>query len=311
MTKKTKNLAEFVRPLNINGLEGRMLRLPPPKGKKSEVLLIYGHHASLERMFGMVEAINKYAGVTMPDLPGFGGMQSFYKIKQKPTLDNYADYLAAFIKWRYKQSNINIAAISLGFIIVTRMLQRYPELAKRVNIVVSFVGFASREDFSLSKNKLFIGRTMSRTFSLALPAAFLKIFLLRKPIIRGAFNHLGKDHAKLQDAESEEERKKRIEFEVVLWQCNDIRTHMYTLKTMLTLDILDRTVKDVPLHYIGVSNDHYFNAHTVEQHMRVIYPDCTFVTAPLKAHAPTVIADAREATRFLPAKTRALLRSLK
>src|SRR3982751_3045218 len=95
-------MTDYIRPLEMNGLTGRMLHMPAPKNKKRDILLIYGHHSCLERMYGVAEDLNQYGAVTMPDLPGFGGMDSFYKIGMEPTLDNLADYLAAFIKLRYK-----------------------------------------------------------------------------------------------------------------------------------------------------------------------------------------------------------------
>ena len=100
MKSNVKNPSDFITPLIINGLHGRVLHIDATKKTAAnlEILLIYGHHASLERMFGIVEDIAQYGNVTVPDLPGFGGMDSFYKIGEKPTLDNLADYLATFIK---------------------------------------------------------------------------------------------------------------------------------------------------------------------------------------------------------------------
>src|SRR3712207_1180020 len=100
MAKITRDPADYIEPLNINRLEGRMLRLPAPDTKQAagrEILFVYGHHSSLERWWGLIQALNRYGAVTMPDLPGFGGMDSFYKIGKKPTIDNLADYVAAFI----------------------------------------------------------------------------------------------------------------------------------------------------------------------------------------------------------------------
>src|SRR5687767_12840820 len=113
----TKRFSDYVVPLEINGLNGRMLKIPPPDGRKREILLIYGHHASLERLQGLVELLNDYAGVTMADLPGFGGMDSFYNIGKKPTLDNMADYLAAVIKLRYRNRRFTIVGVSFGFLV--------------------------------------------------------------------------------------------------------------------------------------------------------------------------------------------------
>src|SRR5438128_12108327 len=115
---KPKNPQDYIEPLFMNGLQGRMLRLPAPKGKSRDILFVYGHHSSLERWWGVVQDLNQYGSVTMPDLPGFGGMQSLYKIGEEPTIDNLADYLAAFIKLRYKNKKITIAGLSFGFVVV-------------------------------------------------------------------------------------------------------------------------------------------------------------------------------------------------
>ena len=60
-----------------------MMYVPGPKNRDRNILLIYGHHAMLERWWGLVENLNLYGTVTMPDMPGFGGMDSFSKIGQK------------------------------------------------------------------------------------------------------------------------------------------------------------------------------------------------------------------------------------
>jgi pimeloyl-ACP methyl ester carboxylesterase len=126
--KNQTNPAECIEPLHINGMRGRMLHLPAKNKNKREILVIYGHHSLLERWWGLVQNFNDFGGVTMPDLPGFGGMESFHKIGKQATLDNYADYMAAFIKLRYRRKKVSIVGISFGFLVATRMLQRYPEL---------------------------------------------------------------------------------------------------------------------------------------------------------------------------------------
>ncbi len=140
-------------PLNMNGLQGRMLRLPAPPSKKRDILFVYGQHSTLERWWGLIQELNRYGSVTVPDLPGYGGMDSLYKIGKSPTFDELADYLAAFVKLRYKRGRITIVGLSIGFAVVTRMLQRYPDLAKRVDLLVSVVGLAHHDDFVLSKSR--------------------------------------------------------------------------------------------------------------------------------------------------------------
>src|SRR5262245_38040269 len=129
-------MSDHIRPLEMNGLKGRMLFMPAPKNKKRNILLVYGHHSSIERMYGVAEDMNQYGEVIMPDLPGNGGMDSYYKIGIKPTLDTMADYLAAFIKLRYKNKRVTICGMSLGFVITTRMLQKYPDLTKKVDLLI-------------------------------------------------------------------------------------------------------------------------------------------------------------------------------
>src|SRR6202020_969820 len=104
MSKRFVNPADFIMPLNINGMEGRMLRIESPnRHNKREILLIYDMQSNLEKWWGLAVALKSYANVTMIDLPGLGGMDSFYSIGLKPTLDNMADYIEAFIKLKYKR----------------------------------------------------------------------------------------------------------------------------------------------------------------------------------------------------------------
>ncbi len=303
--QKPLNPDDYIVPLNMNGLRGRMLRIPPKGSKKREILLIYGHHASIERQFGLAEDLSRYGGVTMPDLPGFGGMESFYKLGEKPTLDNLADYLAAFVKLFYKRRRVTILAMSFGFLVTTKMLQKNPELAKKVDLLVSVVGFAHKDDFKFSKKNYNLMRWSASFFSNRLPAWVVKNVALRAPFILATYGMVADTHSKLQDAD-EEERKRRIEFEVYLWQCNDARTYMDTSITMLTADVCDKQV-DLDVYHITVSADRYFDNHLVEQHLGVIYKNVTIVPAKMSAHAPTVVADAKAAAPLVPPQIRKLL----
>ncbi len=303
--KQNHNLEEAIVTLNINALRGRMLRVSAKSKKSREILLVYGHHASIERMVGFVEELSKYGAVTLPDLPGFGGMESFYKIGEKPTLDNLADYLAAFIKLRYKRRRITILGMSLGFLIVTRMLQKYPDIAKRVDLLVSVVGFAHHEDFILPRRIRWPLRITASIFSNKYPALFMKTFILRGPVIRACYALVADSHSKLKDADKEEQSQ-RINFEIGLWQSNDIRTYMDTTVTMLRADTCGVQVA-LPVHHVAVDVDRYFDNHRVEQHFGVIYEHVYIINARQKTHAPTVVATAKEASAFIPPALRRLL----
>jgi pimeloyl-ACP methyl ester carboxylesterase len=308
MPKKTaKSPAEHILPLYINGLSGRMLRLPAPPRRKREILVIPGHHTSIERLAGLTQYINQFGAVTLPDLPGFGGMDSFYKINEKPSLDNLADYLATFIKLRYKNRRFTVIAVSVGFAIVTRMLQKYPEIAKKIDLLVSLVGFVHKKDFKWKKSTIFVMKNGSRFFARRMPAAFGQHVILRGPVIRATYGLVEAKHPKLKNVASTKDRDERINFEVKLWQINDIRTYMDCTVTMFKMDLTHEHV-DLPVYHVAVENDHYFDNLVVEQHMRAIYKDFNLITTRMPMHAPTVIASKEEVEMFVPPKLRQMLR---
>lgn len=304
--KVLKNPADYVVPLNMNGLEGRMLRLPAPKTKKAsqrEILFVYGHHSSLERWWGLMLALNHYGAVTMPDLPGFGGMDSFYKIGKKPTLDNMADYLAAFIKLRYRRKKVVICGLSFGFIVVTRMLQRYPELTKKVTLLVSLVGFAHKDDFTFSKPRRYGYILATRMLSHRLPATIFRYTALNSWVLQTFYGHTHNAKNKLGLANDKEELEMLKKVEVGLWHDNDVRTWAFTTAEFLTFDNCKAQVK-LPLWHITAAKDHYFDHNIVEQHLQIIFTDVQTAEYDLGAHTPTVIADEKIASGLLPAKLR-------
>lgn len=301
----SKRAKDFIVPLNINGLQGRMLHVPPPAGKKRQILFVYGHHSSLERWWGVIQDLNQYGSVTMPDLPGFGGMDSFYKIGQKPTIDNLADYLATFIKLRYKRGHVTIAGLSFGFVVATRMLQRYPEMAEKVELLVSVVGFSHKGDFAFSRTRWRFYRYSAGLFSHFLPAVFFRNVVLHPSLLRLAYARTHNAQQKFAGM-SKRERKATMDFEIHLWHCNDVRTYMATTVAFLTLNNTSRPV-DVPLWHISVKADQYFNNIRVEQHLRLIFRDFHEAEANMSAHAPSIIADVTAAAPMIPKKVRDIL----
>lgn len=301
-----QNTKYSIKPLIINELKGRFLEIPSKnKSKKRQILLIYGHHASIERMIGIAENLSEYGDVLMPDLPGFGGMDTFYKIKKKPNLDNLADYLATFIKLKYNDRQLTIGAMSFGFEIVTRMLQKYPELQPQVDLLVSLVGFSKYNDFKFKKSTLFLFKTVSTIFSWYIPSQILKHVFINGPVIKTCYKMVADKHVKMKDADIEE-RDKRIAFEIILWKCNDIRTYMYTGHTMITSDLTKIPV-DVKMAHVSVIGDQYFNNEVVDQNLAKIYKDPMIFRATMANHAPTVISEAEDAAEFMPKDLRKIL----
>lgn len=298
-----EGMQKHIKPLNMNGLEGRMLRMKASsnsseKAKKREILLIYGHHPSLERMYGFAEVLSDYGNVTMPDLPGFGGMESLYKLDIEPSYDNLADYLAAFVKLRYKRKKFIIAGFSLGFVIATRMLQRYPELTRQVTMLVSIAGFSHKYDFTFSPARLRAYRLASSVVSKRLPAALFYNVALHPAVIRRMYAYGHNSKSKFKGVEGDE-RKLALDFEVRLWRMNDVRTHMSTASQMFKLDNCQVQV-DIPVHHISIGTDQYFDSRTVEQHMRVIFTDFTEHHAEIDRHAPSIIARREDARPLFP-----------
>ena len=282
-----------------------MLRLPAPANTKREILFVYGHHSSLERWWGVVQDLNQYGAVTMPDLPGFGGMQSLYKIGEKPDIDTLADYLAAFVKLRYNRKRVTIAGLSFGFVVVTRMLQKYPDLVKKVDLLVSVVGFAHKDDFTFSRPRYLFYLSGAKFFSWRPTAIFFRNVFLHPFLLRRVYGKTHNARQKFQNVRRDQ-IKGLMDFEIHLWHCNDVRTYMYTTVEFLKLDNCKKRV-DLPLWHIAVKADRYFDNHLVEQHMRVIFNDFHQAKSRMDSHAPSVIADMKTAAPLIPAKIRKIL----
>lgn len=304
-TTASDSPADYIVPLYINGLNGRMLKLPASGTQKREILFVYGHHSTIERWWGLVQAFSEYGTVTVPDLPGFGGMDSYYKIGQKPTIDNLADYLASFVKMHYKHRRFTIAGLSFGFVVATRMLQRYPDLAKKVDLLVSVVGFAHYDDFAFSPTRYRWYLRGSKFLSHKLPALFFRNVALHPAVLRAAYAKTPNAKHKFAQA-NPEEYKRFMDFEVHLWRVNDVRTHWFTTVQLLTVNNCHKKV-DLPVWHIAVAGEKYFHNQRVEQHYRVIFNDYHSALSHLNNHAPSIIATKEEAAPLIPQEIRELL----
>lgn len=305
MPKKEVKAEDFIVPLNMNGLQGRMLRLPAPKGENREILFIYGQHSSLERWWGLAQELNKLGALTMPDLPGLGGMTSLYKLGQQPDIDNMADYLAAFIKLKYRNKKVMIVGMSLGFVIVTRMLQKYPELTKKVDKLISVVGFAHKDDFVFSKRRKRIYKLGSKVFSRRIPAFIIRYTALQPFFLNRAYHKTHNAKEKFANISGDEFRR-TMDMEIQLWHINDIRTQFKHNVEMFELDNTGRRI-NLPVYHVASRKDRYFDNVRVEEHMRRIFSDFKIYYMKSHNHAPTIITNARDAAPFIP---RALRREI-
>lgn len=306
MASTARNPADYIKPLNINGMDGRMLHLPAPKRKNKDIMFVYGHHSSLERWWGVMEVLNRYGSVTMPDLPGFGGMDSFYSIGQKPTIDAMADYLAAFIKLRFKRKKIVLVGMSFGFVVATRMLQRYPELNAKVSMLVSVVGFSHHDDFNFTKTRYLSFLTLARVLQHRPFSWLFRYLALNSKVLHAAYAQTPNAKHKFAQVDGRDEFERIMNIEIGLWQSNDVRTYMHTTVEMLTLDNCTIRV-ELPVWHVYSVTDHFFDNYMVEQHLRVIFKDVKLAETDLGAHAPSVIADAEAAEPLVPPKLRRVL----
>jgi pimeloyl-ACP methyl ester carboxylesterase len=299
-----RRVADFIKPLNINSLEGRMLVIPTTKGRNRKILFIYGQHSSLERWWGLIQELNRYGEVIVPDLPGFGGMQSLYEVGSKPTIDNMADYLADFIKLQLPGEQLTLMGLSLGFPIITRMLQRHPGLVEKVDLLVSVVGFARFDEFTFSKSRnrayrygasLFVHRPFNLVLSAAINPKMLRYFYHR------SFNAKDKFVGK-----SGEAFEKTMDAEIKLWKQNDVRTWTKTTSEMFVLDNCQTPI-NLPVWHVSVKNDKYFNQKLVKKHFLQIFTDYHQLQSKAATHGPSIIATAKEAAPMIPSELRQLL----
>ena len=308
MSKLPNDPAEFIQPLHINGMSGRMLVAPPTGPSDQEILVLYGHHSSLERWWGLIQNLQEMGRVTMPDFPGFGGMDSFYGIDEKATLDRFADYMAAFVKMRYKRKKVSIVGISFGFIVATRMLQRYPELTKKVDMLVSAVGFTHYDEFRFTPSRMRMYRFMSGLITNPLTAYAFRKAALNKYMLRAAYARTHNAKHKFKQANGDKQLfDAMMDMEIGLWQTNDVRTHFATTKEILHVDNVSIKI-DLPVWHIFTPHDNYFDNEIVEQHMKIVFAD--YIPAPITsvAHAPSVIASKEEAAILIPRKLRTALK---
>lgn len=295
MARKTLKIADYVMPLLMNRLQGRMLALPASRRRRREFLVIYGQHASLEHWWPLALELSEYGNVTMPDLPGFGGMESFYKINQKPTVDALADYLAAFVKLRYKHKRFVIVGVAFGFVVVTRMLERYPALAKKVDLAISIGGMAHHEDLTYSRINKIWRRLLYRGLSFGLPALFVRNVCLHPFVLKQFCGRWTPEDKKHHHADISDE-------EIKLWRRNGLRTHLFTAAQLMSLDNCQKRAIP-PLWHVAMPANHLLDHHHVLQHLHVIYPQVLEFRSRIKANAVGTF-HYNSAAALLPAELR-------
>jgi pimeloyl-ACP methyl ester carboxylesterase len=304
MKKSLFSDADYYKPFVYQELRGRYMFMPGKNGAARTFIVLYGQHATLERIEPIVSALTEFGDVYAVDYPGFGGMEPAYKINKKPTLDFYAGHIKHFIDEIIPQDKtLTLLGISYGFQLITETLNQYPELNTRVEDVVSFVGFVHHEDFhmppSYSIPMLYMLAIPGRTWAGSKILGFLKsdwiigaIYMITKPI-QAKFKSLSKKEAKTYMAE-----------QAWLWKINDFRTHAATGWDLCKRNDLTTYRINVPVTHIGVPKDHLIDNARVAEELKVIYNGFQTYDLNLAIHAPLDVDSRESVLDLLPKELR-------
>jgi len=295
--------------LDMNGLLGRMqIVRAKERVVKAEILLLGGHHTSIERMASFTEYFSQFGDVVVPDLPGFGGMASFYEIGQVPTFDSYADYLAAFMKLRYKKRRVIIVGLSFSVPVAVKTLQKYPELQKKVDILISLSGFTHYQDFKFGRFEISFLKGLTSFLSWQIPAYLINKTLLRRKIVEAVYK-IDYLNRKNNTRSNEARFNKRVKLDAELWVINDFRTAMRTYKEMFKLDLCSDQQMNVPIFHVMSDQDQYFHKTVSDQHFQIISSKFQAGSSIKSAHVPHIDATLSEIKDYIPAKLHKKLQS--
>ncbi|MHB1864702.1 MAG: hypothetical protein ACYCPS_00865 [Candidatus Saccharimonadales bacterium] len=305
MSKRFVNPAEFIMPLNINGMEGRMLRVGAQnRHNRREILVIYDMQSNLEKWWGLVVALKSYANVTMIDLPGLGGMESFYSIGLKPTLDNMADYVASFIKLKYKRKRLSIIGLGFGFVLVTRMLQRNPEVGSKVNMAICLNGYAHKDDFRIKEADRRIMKFYSYIGSIKPISDILKLIMYNDLSLKARY-----PINKVRSTRGGPSKEFLRQFQIDLIKSTDLRTRMFLNVQLLKLDNCKSRINQTLWHITTSNSDQNVDQRLVEQHFSIIFDKYYHLPTKIGGKMPLVLNDQKLARKFLPAKVRRELKA--
>jgi len=302
---------------------------PLRETKPAEILFVSGLHSSLERITGLVELLAGSGNVIAPDWPGGGGMDSLYNLKRnwkktsrkdlqnqfgddtfpdiktfatnrrhrRASFDNLAAYLKWFIEQNYRETfargqKINVVGMSLGFVLVLRMLQNFPEMRRHFHIVMSFVGFANRADFRMKKRSRW-GLVLATWIFEHRPLAWLmRVVWCNRPVLKLVYGHT--NNQKFANVDF----AKTLDMEVKLWRENDVQTYCRMVWEMFLLH--DSRKVDLPVYHVAMADDRYFNNDQVQKSLSRIFREVHIIWSQAENHAPSVVATVREARNFMP-----------
>ena len=257
-----KTPSKYIMPLNVNSLRGHFIFKKSSKTRSKNILFIPDVRSNIMLSYNIINTLSNYGSVTTFELPGIGGMESFYKINLKPSIDNYVDYLSSLIKLRYKNKKIILAGHGFGFIVITKMLQKYDNISEQTSLVIGIDGTARYDDYIIDKRTRIYLKILSTlsVFSRVLISIGFKNTILEK----GYSSTFKKsDFTKELIATDQKYFNKLI-------GKNDLATHMNILGEMSNFDNCTQNRLNLPLFNI-ILKDSLIDKKVNEQHLKIIY----------------------------------------
>jgi pimeloyl-ACP methyl ester carboxylesterase len=293
MVRKTQSVNEGIIPIRVNRLRGHMLRKKSNRAPRKEILLLYDQNMDLTTTYRFAKKLSYYGNVTVPYLPGFEGMDSFYKIKLVPSVSNYAAYLASFVALRYKNKRFTIVGLGIGGTIAARMLQNHAKATAKVNQIILLGSTVDRNDIARSGIINFLALAGYNVLLLR-PIVFLSKILVCGSI-RGFVIGLTKNS-------SPQPGKLAAEQEGLPRQSYDLRTHFYLQKQLRSLRVQTGQV-DIPAYALAINTPPKFSYGTWQQHLHVMFKNVTTKKLGKKPVPTDTIFET------LPAEVKKLLRN--
>jgi len=295
---------EHIRDIDMNGLVGRMVHIIGRTSSQREILFVYDLQSSLEQWLPLLHYLSKFANVTAVDLPGCGGMTRFYSVHQKPTITAYADYLASFMRLKFRRKQVVVVGVGFVFVAVTRMLQRFPALRGNVKLLVSIAGFTRFDDVVKRPRVRRIQTVLYgiggwRPAARAVQTACDNRYLLPRLLAHDS------RVVTTSDAIAQQALVAAL---AAQWRQSDLATRLALAHELLHFD--NCTIRiSLPIVHIALTGDPTFDHRRVEGHLQVISEDVTVHPVPFTA-AELINVNDKRAAQLIPPALRKRLKKL-
>lgn len=246
---------------------------------------------SIEMMTPLANVLSEYGDVTVPDLPGFGGMTNFYSIGKTPNLDTYADYLSAFIKLRYKKNRLTLFGVGFGYSLLVHTLQKHPDLCSKVDIVGGINGLLHHEDIRQTN--------LSRNFNLV-RRSFQGLPLLRSIAKATTFQPQAiKTQLQINKIDLDDDFLQSV---VNSWQSVHVKTLRQLQKAELRLDLCQQNLKTKSYNLELPSIYRDIDTGKAEAHAEIVFSSANYTKSRIEKDLLCVLGDQKLLNAQLPKK---------